>query len=149
MPLRPGTRALEGTRRLQHTQVPETAGDDLEPDGEPVRSEAARTRRRREASQVERIAEPGPAQPVPRMLLPMRRDEALRREGGNRQRGCEQQIVAPEEGAHLVVVEQPFALCSAVVACVVGHAMPGQRDEPGIHLVLPLVERCAKQTRVV
>jgi len=85
--LRPRPDALERARCLQYSQVAEAARDDLQTHRQSRRREATRTSRGRQPRHIERIAEASPAQPIPGMLLPVRRDQKIGVERSYRQAG--------------------------------------------------------------
>src|SRR5438874_4299302 len=64
----PRVRGFERRRRPEHGEVGEAAADDLQAHREAGRREPGRDRGGRLAREVERVAERGPAEPVPSVL---------------------------------------------------------------------------------
>src|SRR3989441_10146884 len=69
----PGARRFERRRRPEHGEVGEAAADDLQAHREAGRREPGRGPGGRLAPEVERVAGPGPAGPVPHAVRPARR----------------------------------------------------------------------------
>src|SRR2546425_7114898 len=137
---RPRPRRLERRRGLQDREIREAATDDLEPDGQPGGREAGRHRRRRLAGEVERIAERGPADPIPRVLRPVLRVQPANRERGYRQGRRQEQIVLLEERPYRVPVRELLAARLDVLDHAVLKPVLDARDEPRVHAVAPLRE---------
>src|SRR2546422_2153420 len=82
----PGARGFERRRRPEHGEVGEAAADDLQAHREAGRREPGRDRGGRLAREVERVAERGPAEPVPSVLRPAGRVEPADGKRGDRGR---------------------------------------------------------------
>src|SRR3989454_9214375 len=98
----PGARGFERRRRPEHGEVGEAAADDLQAHREAGRRETGRNRGGRLAREVERVAERGPAEPVPSVLRPAGRVGPADGKRGDRGRRGQEQGILLEERAHRV-----------------------------------------------
>src|SRR5206468_11273528 len=92
----PGARGFERRRRPEHGEVGEASADDLQAHREAGRREPGRDRGGRLAREVERVAERGPAEPVPSVLRPAGRVELADGKRGDRGRRGQEPAVFPD-----------------------------------------------------
>ncbi len=90
------------------------------------------------AGHVERVAELGPLQPVPRVLRPVLRDQAFGGEGGDRDGGGDEEVPVLEPGVDL----GDIGILAGPHGLVVGHgdlcAVFHAGDQMRVHAVFPL-----------